>query len=217
MSNIRILLVDDHSMIRQGLRSFLEEADISVVAEAKNGVEALEKLESIDIDVLVTDIMMPEMDGIELVKQVKSKYPDLHVLALTMMNESYNIKKMLSAGALGYLLKDCTQDELIQAIKRVAEGKKSYSQEVTDIVMEGFGTKPKMKNRVVSELPLTEREKEILVLICQEKTNPEISEELFVSVRTIESHKRNLLEKTGCKNVAGLVLYAIERGIFKDI
>lgn len=217
MSNIKILLVDDHSMIRQGLRSFIEEADITVVDEAKNGVDALEKLKNINIDVLVTDIMMPEMDGIQLAKEVSTKHPDINILALTMMNESYNIKKMLSAGATGYLLKDCTQDELIQAIKRVSEGKKYYSDEVTDIVMEGFGSKPKPKNRVVSELPLTEREKEILVLICQEKTNPEISEELFVSVRTIESHKRNLLEKTGCKNVAGLVLYAIERGIYKDI
>lgn len=217
MSNIRIILVDDHRMIREGLRSFLEEADISVVSEAKNGVEALEKLEQAEVDVLVTDIMMPEMDGIELSKQVSSKYPNIHILALTMMNEGYNIKKMLGAGAKGYLLKDCTQEELIQGIQTVAQGKNYYSGEVTQIVMEGFGSKPKEKKRVVHEIPLSAREKEILHLICKEKTNPEISEELFVSVRTIEAHKRNILEKTGCKNVAGLVLYAIERNLFDDI
>lgn len=217
MASINILLVDDHSMIRQGLKSFLDEADIKVVDEAKNGLDALGKLEHINIDVLVTDIMMPEMNGIDLVKEVRIKYPNVNVLALTMMNESYNIKKMLNAGANGYLLKDCTQEELIQAIKTVAEGKNYYSGEVMQIVMEGFGAKPKEKKRVVQDIPLTDREKEILTLICQEKTNPEIAEELFVSTRTIESHKRNLLEKTGCKNVAGLVIYAIERDIFKDL
>ena len=97
MSKIRIILVDDHSMIRQGLKSFLEEAEISVVAEAKNGIEALEKLNEVEVDVVVTDIMMPEMDGIELAKHITKKHPSLHILGLTMMNESYNIKKMLSA------------------------------------------------------------------------------------------------------------------------
>lgn len=217
MSKVRILLVDDHSMIREGLKSFLEEADISVVAEAKNGIEALEKLDEIEVDVVVSDIMMPEMDGIDLAREISQKHPSLHVLALTMMNESYNIKKMLNAGALGYLLKDCTQEELIQAIKTVAEGRNYYSGEVTQIIMEGFGSKPKEKSRVVHEIALTERELEILHLICKEKSNPEIAEELFVSVRTVETHKRNLLEKTGCKNVAGLVLYAVERNLFEDL
>lgn len=217
MSDIRIILVDDHSMIREGLRSFLEEDEISVVAEAKNGIDALEKLEGIEVDVVVSDIMMPEMDGIELTKQIKQKYPSINILALTMMNESYNIKKMLGAGALGYLLKDCTQDELIQAIKTVAQGKNFYSSEVTQIIMEGFGSKPKEKARVVHEIALTDRELEILHLICKEKTNAEISDELFVSLRTVEAHKRNLLIKTGCKNVAGLVLYAVERNLFDDL
>lgn len=217
MSNVRVLLVDDHSMIREGLRSFLEEADITVVEEAKNGVEALEKLSNTEIDVLVTDIMMPEMDGIDLATKVKKEYPDLGILALTMMNESYNIKKMLAAGASGYLLKDCTQDELIQAIKTVAEGKNYYAEEVTQIVMEGMGAKPQKKKRMAQEIPLTEREREVLHGICKEKSNNEIAEEMFVSIRTVEAHKHNLLLKTGCKNVAGLVLYAIERNLFEDL
>jgi DNA-binding NarL/FixJ family response regulator len=204
-------------MIRHGLKTFLEEAEITVVDEAKNGIEALEKLENIGIDVLVTDIMMPDMDGIELTKQVSKKHPAINTIALTMMNEGYNIKKMLSAGAIGYLLKDCTQQELIDAIKTVASGKKYYTSAVTEIIMDGFGGKPEEKKRVVYEIPLSERELEVLHLICKEKTNPEIAEELLVSIRTIEAHKRNLIEKTGCKNVAGLVLYAIERNLFDDL
>lgn len=204
-------------MIRQGLKSFLEEADITVVDEAKNGIEALEKLEQIEIDVLVSDIMMPEMDGIELTKQVTEKYPNIHTLALTMMNESYNIKKMLGAGAKGYLLKDCTQQELIDAIKTISQGKKYFTPEVTEIIMDGLTGKPAEKKRLIVDIPLSDREKEVLHLICKEMTNPEIAETLFVSTRTVEAHKRNLLEKTGCKNVAGLVLYAIERNLFDDL
>ena len=199
MSKVRIILVDDHSMIRQGLKSFLEEADISVVAEAKNGIEALEKLDETEVDVVVSDIMMPEMDGIELTKQISQKHPDLKVLALTMMNESYNIKKMLSAGALGYLLKDCTQDELIQAIKTVAEGRNFYSGEVTQIIMEGFGSKPKEKNRVVHEIALTERELEILHLICKEKTNPEIAKSFLCRFEQWKPIKETCLKKPDAK------------------
>nr|WP_321452272.1 response regulator transcription factor [uncultured Carboxylicivirga sp.] len=217
MSIIKILLVDDHTMIRQGLKSFLNKEDFEVLAEAKNGVEALNYLNNSKVDVLVTDIMMPEMDGIELCKRVTNEFPEINVLALTMMNENYNIKKMLGAGAKGYILKDCTQDQLRDAIKAVYQGKNYYSQEVTNIIMEGLTSQPAPKKRLVSEIPLTKRETEILHLICKEKTNQEIADELFISNRTVEAHKRNLLDKTGCKNIAGLVLYAVERKLFDDL
>ncbi|MCG8579396.1 MAG: response regulator transcription factor [Bacteroidales bacterium] len=217
MGAIKILLADDHSMIRQGLKAFLDKDNFEVVAEANNGVEALELLKENDIDVLVTDIMMPEMDGVELCKQVNQDHPHIHILALTMMNENYNIKKMLGAGAKGYILKDCTQDELRTAIETVYQGRNFYSQEVTDIIMEGLSAQPAPKQRLVNEIPLTKREKEILHLICKEKTNVEIADELFISNRTVEAHKRNLLDKTGCKNIAGLVLYAVERKLFDDL
>lgn len=217
MSDIKIMLVDDHSMIRFGLKSFLEDDNIIVVAEAKNGNEALELLEEKEIDVLVTDIMMPEMDGIALTQKVTKIYPNIKVLALTMMNESQNIKRMLSAGAKGYLLKDCTQEELIKAINEVNAGNNFYSANVTQIIMQGLGSKPKPKKRTVQDIALTEREQEVLHLICKEKSNAEMAEELFITLRTVEAHKRNLLEKTGCKNVAGLVLYAIERSLFDDL
>ncbi|TLX78253.1 response regulator transcription factor [Labilibacter sediminis] len=214
---IKILLTDDHLMIRQGLKSFLDQDNFLVVGEAGNGIEALEFLKNNKVDVLVTDIMMPEMDGIALTRQVSERYSEVKILALTMMNENYNIKKMLSAGALGYILKDCTQDELRMAIESVANSKKYYSQDVTEIIMEGLSGKPAPKERLVAEIPLTKREKEILHLICKEKSNQEIADELFISNRTVEAHKRNLLEKTGCKNIAGLVLYSVERNLFDDL
>jgi NarL family two-component system response regulator LiaR len=217
MKTTTVLLVDDHSMIRFGLKSFLEDDNIKVIGEAKNGIEALSILESIKPDVLVTDIMMPEMDGIELATQVAKKYPNLPILALSMMNESHNIKKMLSAGAKGYVLKDCSQKELIKAIDTVSKGKSYYTEEVTQIIMEGLLSKPKPKARTVTDISLTERELEVLHLICKEKTNSEIADVLFISTRTVEAHKRNLIEKTGCKNVAGLVLYAVERNLFDDL
>ncbi|WP_044211306.1 response regulator transcription factor [Flammeovirga sp. OC4] len=214
---IKLILVDDHIMIREGLKSFLHQDQFLIVGEANNGQEALELLKQNEVNVVVTDIMMPEMDGIELSKAITKEYPEVQILALTMMNENYNIKKMLSAGAKGYVLKDCTQDDLRNAIKTVAQGKSFYSSEVTNIIMEGLSSVPSSKKRVSSEIPLTGREKEILHLICKEYSNQEIADELFISTRTVETHKRNLLEKTGVKNVAGLVLYAIERKLFDDL
>ncbi len=217
MSKIKILLADDHHMIRHGFKAFLESEQFDIVAEAKNGKEALELLKEQEVNVLVTDIMMPEMDGIELCKTVSADYPQINILALTMMDESHNIKKMLNAGAKGYILKDCTQEELRQAIITVSEGKNYFSQEVTSIIMEGLTAQPTPKKRLVAEIPLTKRELEILHLICKEQSNQEIAEQLFISPRTVEAHKRNILEKTGCKNSAGLVLYALERKLFDDL
>ncbi|MBD0399962.1 response regulator transcription factor [Flammeovirga sp. EKP202] len=214
---IKVILVDDHIMIREGLKSFLLQEQFQIIGEANNGKEALQLLQDNEVNVVVTDIMMPEMDGIELSKVITKENPEVQVLALTMMNENYNIKKMLAAGAKGYVLKDCTQDELRNAILSVAQGKSFYSAEVTNIIMEGLSSVPTSKKRVSSEIPLTGREKEILHLICKEYSNQEIADELFISSRTVETHKRNLLEKTGVKNVAGLVLYAIERKLFDDL
>ncbi|NME72325.1 response regulator transcription factor [Flammeovirga aprica] len=214
---IKVILVDDHHMIRNGLKTFLEEEEITVVGEAKNGQEGLELMQSLDVDLVVTDIMMPVMDGIEFTTQLTKHHPQIPVLALTMLNEHQNIKQMLTAGAKGYILKDCTQEELINAIKIVHSGSNYYSANVTQVIMQGLSSKPKVKKRTITDIALTERELEVLHLICKEKTNKEMAEELFVTTRTIEAHKRNLIEKTGCKNVAGLVLYAIERNLFSDL
>ncbi|TRX66169.1 response regulator transcription factor [Carboxylicivirga sp. M1479] len=217
MKTIKIVLVDDHAMVRKGLKAFLDADVFEVVGEASNGKEALDLLADVTIDVLVTDMMMPEMNGIDLCKEVSKLYPAINILALTMMNEPYNIKKMLGAGAKGYILKDCTEEEMQTAIQTVSTGSTYYSQEVTGIIMEGLTAQPTPKKRLVTEIPLTKRENEILHLICKEKSNQEIADELFISNRTVEAHKRNLLDKTGCKNIAGLVLFAVERKLFDDL
>ncbi len=218
MSNITISIIDDHKMIRDGLKVYLEDhPDIEVRVEAGDGKEALSLLEKQSVDVLVTDIAMPEMDGIELVKRYKSEHPEQKVLALTMLSENQYIKQMIAAGANGYILKTCTEQEFVKAIREINDGGTFYSEDVTNVIMQSLTRKKKPSKRLVYEIPLTDREKEVLHLICKEKSNTEIANQLFISVRTVESHKRNLLEKTGCKNVAGLVVYALEKDLFEDL
>lgn len=213
------MLVDDHKMIREGIKTYLaEDPKYDIVAEAKNGIDCLNQLENLEVDLILTDLHMPEMDGIELAKEVKERYPDLKLIALTMMGESQHIKQMLAEGALGYLLKNCGETEVKLAIQNVMMGGTYYSPEVTNIIMNNIRkVKPKSGGNVAMEMPLTDREKEVLKLILKEYTNQEIADKLFISVRTVDAHKRNLLDKTGSKNVAGLVIYAIDRQLFDDI
>lgn len=218
MSQIKLVLVDDHKMIREGLKSFLQDvSEFEIVGEADNGVACLKLLDEVEADIVLSDLNMPEMDGLELIKEIKTKHPDLKVIALTMMGESQHIKQMLAEGALGYLLKDCSEEELISAIKIVDNGGTYYSPQVTNIIFSNIRKVKPTTNRLVNEMVLSDREKEVLHLIIKEKSNKEIADELFISVRTVDAHKRNLLDKTGSKNVAGLVLYAIDRQLFDDV
>ncbi|UXX78519.1 response regulator transcription factor [Reichenbachiella carrageenanivorans] len=215
---INILLVDDHKMIREGIKSFLEDHPTYVIsAEAQDGKEAIAKYDKRQIDLVITDILMPEMDGIALTTELVRLNPEVKIIALTMLNENHHIKQMLKAGVYGYLLKNCSEEELIHAIGSVVDGNKYYSKEVTDIIMNDLSKDKKPKQRLSVEIPLTPRELEILHLICKEYSNQEISDALFIGMRTVDAHKRNLLEKTGCKNVAGLVVYALERALFDDL
>lgn len=213
------MLVDDHKMIREGIKTYLaEDPKYDIVGEAKNGIDCLKQLENLEVDLILTDLHMPEMDGIELAREVKDKHPEIKLIALTMMGESQHIKQMLAEGALGYLLKNCGETEVKLAIQNVMMGGTYYSPEVTNIIMNNIRkVKPKSGSNVAMEMPLTDREKEVLKLILKEYTNQEIADELFISVRTVDAHKRNLLDKTGSKNVAGLVIYAIDRQLFDDL
>ena len=209
-----LILVDDHKIIRDGLKLYFEGSDEFIVTdEAANGIEALELLEKNEYDLVVTDISMPEMDGITLVQQVKEKYPEQKIMALTMMGENQHIKHMLAAGVNGYILKNSDKKEILSAIRTILNGENYYSGTVTKIIMDGIAGKKKPTQRLTLETPLTTREKEVLKLIVKEFSNKEIADTLFISVRTVDAHKRNLLEKTGCKNIAGLVVYALEHNI----
>lgn len=218
MSNIKLMLVDDHKMIRDGLKTYLEDVDdIEIVGEADNGQHCLDQLADLSPDIVLTDMNMPVMDGIDLTRAIKTDHPNIKVIALTMMGESQHIKQMLAEGAMGYLLKNASEEEIKIAIKNVHVGGTYYSPEVTNIIMNNIRKVKSPKNNMAMEMELSEREKEVLHLILKEYSNQEIADELFISVRTVDAHKRNLLDKTGSKNIAGLVLYALDRQLFDDI
>ncbi len=216
---IKIILADDHKIVRDGIRAQLSnESNYQIIAEASDGQEVLELLKTKDADLVIMDINMKGMDGISCTKELTKLYSSVKVLALTMLGENQYIKQMLQAGAAGYLLKNCEEDELKKAINSIHSGENYYSSDVTRIIMNNLRKQPtKPKRNTTIQIPLTSREKQVLRLIMKEYSNKEISDELFIGLRTVDSHKRNLLEKTGARNVAGLVLYAIDQQIFDDL
>lgn len=216
MKKIRVIIADDHKIIRVGLRGLLErEKDIEVAGEAENGMNLLALLKSTPTDVILMDIDMGDTNGIETTRQVKELYPAAQVLGLTMHEEQNYIIPMLEAGASGYLLKDAGREELLGAIHTVYHGDSYFSQKVSATLLHAI-TKQKEAPSFKSgknQIPLSDREIEVLQLIARELSNGEIAEKLFISIRTVDTHRRNLLEKLNVKNTAGLVKYAIENGI----
>lgn len=207
------MLVDDHALIRDAIKAYFKEnTEFELAGEAKNGIQALDLMKENQYDLVLSDINMPEMDGLELMKNIKSDYPDQKVLVLTMFNDNAQIKKMIELGANGYILKNATKSELFEGITKIIDGDDYFSKEVYESLINSI-SKRKEKKRLTFEVPLSDREKEVLVLVANEFSNQEIADKLFISIRTVETHKRNLLEKTGCKNVAGLVMYAVEKEI----
>ena len=220
---IKILLVDDHKIIRDGIKALIQsEANIEIVGECGDGIEVSVFLENNDVDVVLMDINMPEMNGIEATSVVSEKFPNVGVLALTMHDEEGYISKVLKAGALGYVLKHVGRTELLKAIKKVANKENYFSDDVAAIMMSkymkqgGTSNNPPLKKKSTSLISideLTKREVEILSLISEEMTNNEIGEKLFISPRTVDTHRRNLLQKLGVKNTAGLVKFAVQNNL----
>ncbi|MCC6410042.1 MAG: response regulator transcription factor [Saprospiraceae bacterium] len=207
---INILIADDHRIVIEGLQLMLREAeDLRCVGEAPNGKQVLDLLENTPVDVLLLDIHMPEMDGLECCPLVKKRWPNVKVLVLSMMREASLVKAMLRQGASGFLLKNAGKDEVIDAIRKVHEGKQAFSAEVLEDMMGSFSNK-KIKTSTSPFPTLSRREKQIMQLILDEKTTSEIAEELFISFGTVETHRRNLLLKLNARNTAGLVKAALE-------
>jgi DNA-binding NarL/FixJ family response regulator len=211
MKKIRILIADDHKMFRDGLKEILnKEKNILLVDEAENGFEVLEKTEKKKFDVVLMDIDMGGTNGVKATKELLTKLPSTKVLVLSMYSDSKYIMSMLEAGAKGYILKNAGKEEVIAAVNAVASGNSYFSSQVSSKIIENLYSKKSVRKRIKQrETPLTPRELEVLRLIALEYSNSEIAEELFISIRTVETHKRNLLEKLGLKNTAGLVKYAI--------
>lgn len=208
---IRIILADDHRMFLEGLHALLSTADdIKITGLALNGVEVMNLLKKEEIDLVVTDINMPGMDGITLNSTIKKQYPHIKTLVLSTYSDPDKIIKLTNNKANGYLLKNAEKDELLKAIYTIHAGTNYFSKEVQE----------KYTNSVFSGTTVTEgapllskREKEILKYIAAEYTTPEIAEKLFISQYTVNTHRKNLIAKLGVKNVAGLVKYAFQNGM----
>lgn len=215
--SIKLLLVDDHKIVRDGIISLLQgEPRFLIIGEAENGIEALDKIETLSPDLVILDINMPIMNGLECARKVAEKFPEVKILTLTMLNELEHIKNMLDAGVGGYILKNSGRDELITAINTVMEGQNYFSEEVKNVIMLEMVRKKTATGKIFGEpIPLTPREIDVLQLIVDEFTNQEIGDKLFISVRTVDAHRRNLLEKTGSRNTAGLVKFALEHNLLK--
>lgn len=209
---IRLFIVDDHQMMIDGIVSLLKgEKNLEIIGTALNGIEALQKISGQIPDVLMTDISMPEMGGIELCKEAKQKYPRLKVLVLTMYNDKGIVNEILASGANGYILKNTGKKELMEALETLNDGKDYYSTQVVNTMIECM--KNPVKNEPVDSTELTQREIEIVQLIVKELTSAEIADKLFISQRTVETHRKNILRKTGVKNIVGLIKYAYEKKI----
>lgn len=210
MDKINILIADDHQIVIDGIQLMLStEPDLECIAHANNGLEVLEKLKHLKIDLIILDINMPELNGVEACKKIKADFPEVKILALSMLKEASLIKLMLKNGANGYLLKNAGKDEVLEAIRSIHSGKKHYSPEVSEIIMASLSGETRKKES--SPFPqLSRREKQVLKLIVEEFTTSEIAEKLFISFGTVETHRRNLLLKLGARNTAGLVRTALE-------
>lgn len=205
--SIRIIIADDHRVFIEGMRALLKEnPDFEVVGDAENGQELVEKVTKLKPEVVLTDIQMPIMDGISATLEIQKKEPKTRVMALSMLLESASIKKMLAAGAFGYINKTTSKEELFVAINKIAAGEKYFSAEVTSQLMNNFTEKPKNKQIDV----LTKREKEILILISKGLTDKEIADIVFLSPLTVTTHRKNILSKLGLKNKVELTRFAIE-------
>lgn len=204
-TKIRVVLVDDHPLVLDGIRSRIEQDEtITVIGEGANGEEALLLAAERNPDVVLMDISMPILNGIEAAERFAEELPEIKLLMLTMHDNREYITKVLKAGAKGYILKDVPSNELVQAIKTVSAGKTYYSSGVTDLLLNEGAKK---------EVPLTDRERMILKLLAEGSSNKHVARELDISVRTVETHRRNIKRKLDVKTSAGLVKYAIESGI----
>ncbi len=213
---IRIVLADDHTMIRSGIKMLLRDAsDITVVGEAENGEEAIRAVQEHTPDVLVIDLAMPKMSGIDAIRIIRKKYPAIKILVLTMHENEEYVLQIFKAGASGYVVKTAGRDELTAAIRAVAKGDRYFSSRVSEVLVEGFTRREGEKQKDITgvDLPLTRREKEVLALVADGLTNQEIGEKLFISHRTVDTHRTNIMQKLDIHDVATLVRYAIQHGI----
>ncbi len=214
MNKIRILLADDHTLMRAGLRVLLErQPDLAVVGEAEDGRQAVQLVETLQPDVVVLDIAMPNLNGIEATRQIVAKSPRTAVVILSMHSDESYILRSLKAGARAYLLKDSAEADLIRAIHAVRDGKSFFSPAVGKALVEDYVHQLKERGDEDSYDLLTPREREILQLVAEGKSNKDVANLLNLSVYTVETHRAHILQKLGLHTVPDLILYAVRKGI----
>ncbi len=207
----KIVLVDDHALFRGGLRGLLETTPgYRVVGEAGSGEEFLAMLPDLEADIVFMDFSMPGIDGAQTTERALLRRPDLRIITLSMYGEESYYTRMVQAGAKGFLLKDSAIGDVLEAIDTVTAGGSYFSPQLLSSLAGHLRSRSTADD---SDEPLSDREREILVAVCRGLSNQEIADELFISKRTVDKHRANILEKTGCKNTASLVVYAIKNGI----
>lgn len=212
--SISVILADDHKITREGLRTMIEkERDIEVVGEAEDGREAVELVADLSPDVVVMDISMPDLNGIEATRMILDEDTHTRVLALSMHSDRRFAAGIFSAGASGYLLKDCAYEELAEAIRTVAQDRKYLSADMTDVMLDDYVEMLSDDDDQSAFSVLTDRQREVLQLLAEGRTTRQIAQDLHVSVKTIESHRQNIMQKLDIHNVAELTKYAIREGL----
>ena len=211
MNKIKLLIADDHTILRDGIVSLLQTEEAFVVTgTASNGYEVMELISKNEYDVCLLDISMPGLDGMEAAKLIREKKPDIKIIMLTTYNDREIISELIHIGVSGYLLKNSDKQELVEAVYKVMKGRHYFSEEVENIILQGL-----TERKSAEVMPLTERELEVVQLLAKEYTNDKIAAKLNISFRTVETHRKNIMQKAKAHNLAGLLKYAYGRGLIK--
>ena len=209
---IKIILVDDHAMLRHGLsRSFEEEKDIDVVGQAKDGYTAIELVQELSPDLVIMDIGMSGLNGIETTRRISKDWPSVKVIGLSMHSSDKYVREMFRAGASGYLLKDCSFDELVEAVRTVMSGKTYISPAIGDMIIKEYTSKEDEDKSVFTIL--SQREREVLQLLAEGQTTKQIGQTLYISPKTVEAHRLRIMDKLQIDNIAQLTKFAIQEGL----
>ena len=211
-TQIKIIIADDHSIFMEGISALISSDKILIIANCKNGQEVLDTLKNTKADLVISDINMPVMDGITLTKKLKKLYPEIKIIILSMYEEKYIIKKAIAAGADGYMSKNLGKEEILTVIERCMKGEKYISKSTTKFKQQIT----KITNTKLTNIPLTNRENQILQLIMKEMANGDIALRLDISKRTVETHKKNMMLKLGVKNTVGLIKIALKNKYFDN-
>jgi DNA-binding NarL/FixJ family response regulator len=212
--NVRIVLADDHTILREGLRALLSaDPDFEIIGEAGDGREAVRCVEKLGPDLLLMDLSMPRMSGMDAISEIKRRYPETKIIALTVHKTEEYLLSTLQAGVDGYVLKDATHEELVMAIHNVMAGKRYLSPGISQKVIEGYLDGKEDSLAASSWQKLSQREREVLKLIAEGYKNKEIAEDLCISLKTVEKHRANLMKKLDLHNAAVLTVYAVEKGL----